>query len=934
MTGQDDPTRTRRDDTSDTLVDAPSTGAFAAGERIGRYEVVEELGRGGMGVVYRARDPELDRPLAIKVVLPRAGRSQQRLLDEARALAKLRHPAVVPVFDVGTVDDCVYIVMPLLGGGTMHDWARVRRPWREVLARYVAAGRGLAAAHAAGLVHRDFKPRNVLVGDSGEVMVGDFGLAANTTGSLDGVAPPRTSPDVTSIEGTPAYMAPEQAAGQAIDARADQYSFCIAFWEALHGERPHEAVTRSGSALPVAAIPTVPADRRGAPRWLLVAITRGFAGSPAARWPSMTALLDHIERRLRRPRRLALAAGALAVIAGTATAFAMMPAKSADPCPDPRARLASAWSPEVRARVEAAFAASTLPFASDALTRVVPALDAYAKNWRASYIEVCRAGRVAKTQSNELLDRRMACFDRNVESLGAFTRLLATGTPEIVRKAVDGVARLPAVADCADERLVDTIPLPTSEERRAQVREIDRQIAASSVERLQEKPAESLQRSAAIIEDAREADYAPTLARALHNDFLVRREQQLATDDLLRELAKVAAAARDDVLIATAWRSLVDELARQGKLEEAATLTATAQAATTRAGGRNRELYSLDMSLGTFELARGNHAVAESHYRRALELAADSRQRRVALFQLASTLIQLRRVPEARAFAEESAAITREIYGSRHPEYGRASILLAQLFGISGKPEDIPRARAAATEALEIARGAYGENHVDVASAYSELTEIDIFTGRYAEAEQSARRAVEITSVVPDDFHRGTYLQRLGTTIANQGRPRDALPYYEQALAHNARMVGTETAKYAGAEINFANRLLEQKDYAGARARALHALATFEKQAVPPGMAVALRVLAQCDLHDGDTEAFVARLERAIEICSKPGCSQGNLEGFEYDLGSTLVERRIDRAKGLRLVRKARDGVAKLGRDEDVKEVDAWLAKHGARASR
>ncbi|MBZ0230872.1 MAG: serine/threonine protein kinase, partial [Deltaproteobacteria bacterium] len=356
MPGYDDETETSSQITSDPALDAtveaagtpPPPVGDADAERdggvprvafIGRYKVVDVLGSGGMGVVYRARDPDLDRELAIKVVRSHSGtpRAQERLLEEARAMAKLRHPAVVPVFDIGTTARGVFIVMPMVGGGTFYDWMKAPHPWRQVVERFLAAGRGLAAAHAAGLIHRDFKPRNVLVGERGEVMVADFGIAARTDDSIDPERASSTpgSAQVSSIAGTPAYMAPEQATSATIDARADQYSFCISIWEALCGERPHEAETRTQGGVALPAVATS-AGRAKAPSWLLAAIARGFSASPDHRWPSMNALLEHIERRLRRPRQIAVAVGAAGLLATAAAAALLASDHAEDPCPDPR----------------------------------------------------------------------------------------------------------------------------------------------------------------------------------------------------------------------------------------------------------------------------------------------------------------------------------------------------------------------------------------------------------------------------------------------------------------------------------------------------------------------------------------------------------------------------------------------------------------------
>jgi predicted Ser/Thr protein kinase len=315
--------------------------ADAAPTRVGRYQIEAEIGAGAMGVVYRARDPELDRTLAIKLVTTRRGAtSRDRLLREAQAMAKVRHPNVVPIFDVGTHGDGIFVVMPLISGGTLRAWMRAaRRSWQDVVDRLTAAGRGLAAAHAAGLVHRDFKPDNVLVGDDGEVMVADFGLALATSDdtavSADGAPSPAHAIETSSIAGTPAYMAPEQRAGAALDARTDQFAFCVAFWEGLFGERPGDAATRTLVRGPFASR-TLAADAKRAPAWLAAALERGLSADPARRWPSIAALLDHVRARRQRPRRVALAAAAATVAASVAVAGWSAARHGDAPAPDGR----------------------------------------------------------------------------------------------------------------------------------------------------------------------------------------------------------------------------------------------------------------------------------------------------------------------------------------------------------------------------------------------------------------------------------------------------------------------------------------------------------------------------------------------------------------------------------------------------------------------
>ena len=220
--------------------------------RVDRFLILDKLGQGGMGTVYAAYDTLLDRKVAMKVVRPDRRTAvggvppRERLLREAQAMARLRHPNVVAVLEVGELGDDVYLTLELIEGQTLKAWLRAtRRPWRAVVDAFVAAGRGLAAAHAAGLVHRDFKPDNVLIGKDGRIQVADFGVVSMSHGPRE----PTSSRDAAAGDsgdftfsglrvGTPAYMAPEQHAGAVVDARADQFSFCVALWEGVFGERP------------------------------------------------------------------------------------------------------------------------------------------------------------------------------------------------------------------------------------------------------------------------------------------------------------------------------------------------------------------------------------------------------------------------------------------------------------------------------------------------------------------------------------------------------------------------------------------------------------------------------------------------------------------------------------------------------------------------
>jgi serine/threonine protein kinase/Tol biopolymer transport system component len=318
--------------TSDARAPGLAESDELRGMTVGRYTVLEHVGRGAMGVVYAARDPDLDRKVALKLIradhgAPDGEASRSRLLREAQAMARLSHPNVITVYVVGSHESEVFIAMELVSGGTLSEWLRAApRSWREIVRAFREAGEGLSAAHTAGLVHRDFKPDNVLVRGDGRFCVGDFGLARasgdGSDGALDATTPPRpldqrlTRSDA--VVGTPAYMAPEQARGNAADARSDQFSFCVALYEALFGVRPFAGLTLLERLIAITAGPASPPRRTRVPRHILRALNRGLAADPDARFPTMAALLVALAPRRRALAWLAVPVAALVAIATSA----------------------------------------------------------------------------------------------------------------------------------------------------------------------------------------------------------------------------------------------------------------------------------------------------------------------------------------------------------------------------------------------------------------------------------------------------------------------------------------------------------------------------------------------------------------------------------------------------------------------------------------
>jgi serine/threonine protein kinase len=316
-----------------------TANTVAPGTVIGRYTVIDRLGAGAMGVVYRARDERLRRDIALKLVAATGlEEAQERLEREAQAMAQLADQHVVTVHDTGVWNGQVYLAMELVSGGSLGAWLGASpRGWRDVVQRFIDAGRGLAAAHAAGLVHRDFKPDNVLLTAAGVAKVGDFGLVRGDTRALPS--------DLTSVNrtvglvGTPVYMPPEQLRGEPVDARADQYSFCASLWEGLHGVRPFAPM--KGSPPVDSLIAAIEGGRPDpgptparVPGRLRTIIARGLSARPGDRWPSVAAVVGRLEAALRRRRRrvaIAIAAAAI-VIAGTV--ITILATRDPEPVPE------------------------------------------------------------------------------------------------------------------------------------------------------------------------------------------------------------------------------------------------------------------------------------------------------------------------------------------------------------------------------------------------------------------------------------------------------------------------------------------------------------------------------------------------------------------------------------------------------------------------
>ncbi|HWM87922.1 MAG TPA: serine/threonine-protein kinase, partial [Kofleriaceae bacterium] len=792
-------------------------GELTSGQTLGRYSILERLGAGGMGVVYAAYDPELDRRVALKILRPEtvslgskageytvrlddAGNARdlvrERILAEGRALARLSHPNLITVYEVGAVGEQVYLAMEHVAGVSLSEWLRAApRTPSDVLAAFVQAGRGLAAAHQAGLVHGDFKPDNVVVDEStGRVCVVDFGLA-RLAGTGSGPA----------VVGTPLYMAPEQAAGRPVDARADQFSFAVALHEALHGERPSVAPVSGREGGPPA---------RG-PRRAQRAIERALAEDPAGRFPSMAELLSELERRPVALRRGVAAVLALAIVSGLGIALARRgDTGEVEQCVGGQAHLAGVWDPDVRARMSRSFAATGRPHAASSAERAGKQLDAYTGKWLVMQREACLAS-VRGEQSPDLLDRRMACLDRRLDQVRARTALLA-GKPdgEVVDRVVDLVTDIEPLAPCGDAEVLLTVNAPPADPaRRATAAAIEKIVDGASLSWESGNPDNALREALEGARRARALDHPPTLARAAYvlGKVHEEREQLHEAEEAMHEALKAAERAGDDALAADILMRLVYVVGnRQARFTEGRTLARLAEAAIGRAGDRapgdlRARLLGV---LGGVAHAQGELAEAESLYRQSLEmrrelLGRDDRRLAYTENMLGNTLARQDRHEEARAHYRSALALRRQVLGEEHPLTSELYTNLGLSYHEQGRFDE---ARSHYERALDIQSRIPGH---PVASVHNNLGALETHVGNFAEGIAHHESALNERRgrLGPKHALVSLSLNNLGISHLTAGRPERALEFFHQALTIRRQTVGESHPLYGATLLSIGEAL-------------------------------------------------------------------------------------------------------------------------------
>lgn len=491
--------------------------------RLGRYHIIDRIAGGGMGVVYSAYDPELDRRVALKVVHPKRThdeRAHARLVTEARALAKLDHPNVVKVHDVVPNDGSIVIVMELVAGDTLAAWEDTPRTWREAVQVYHQAAQGLRAAHGVGVVHRDFKPSNAIIGPDGRVRVLDFGLAR-----LDDARPDEARSTASTrvasltetgdVMGTLAYASPEQLRGEPITTASDQFSFCVSLHHAVEGVAPFSGNTIEHRLASIEARAIALGDpARGVPAWLRLVIARGLSPRIDDRFPDMTALVTELVRLrgMRRFRTPLLVTATLGI--GVAATLAFAGGTTDDACDGGRSQLAKTWNANVKASLLRALDTVATPYAREIRDRATAGFDRYANAWSAAHLGACRDHRKGAT-SAALLDRRMTCLDERLSDLRAATSVVLRSDAASLGNVMDVVARMPPVARCSDlERLRSDVELPEGDQLRAQVQLVRGKIAVAEALARAGRSEEARTAADDAVASAKQTPYAPVHVEA------------------------------------------------------------------------------------------------------------------------------------------------------------------------------------------------------------------------------------------------------------------------------------------------------------------------------------------------------------------------------------------------------------------------------------
>jgi tetratricopeptide (TPR) repeat protein len=901
----------------------PSVGEVIGGE----YRIEQRLGEGSMGVVYLAHHLALERRVAIKLHRTAAGRAAEKLLREAQTVAKVEHDNVLVVHGVGTWKDHVFVAMEYVDGCNARQWvAQKTRTWREIVALYVEAGRGLAAAHAAGVVHRDFKPDNVLVArdpahpDSlGRVRVADFGLAVRVEHEVTGDDVPVVSriasaPQMSGLVGSPAYMAPEQYGRGTVDARADQFAFCVALWEALVGRRPFEGDDLRELAVAIVSgklREPVPADL---PAHVRKVLRRGLSRDREDRYPDMDALVAELahDPTVAR-RRLALVGLAIGATAVATWAVARAPDPMND-CAEAPA-IASWWTPAQRDALRAALVSSGRPFAEDAYARVDAELTERVGDATDVLVATCEATHRTGTQSIAQLDSTRECLTQRGREMSALLEVLGRADPEITDRAVLAASSLTPIARCSlrtgddDLRDVDAVERPRVDAAleliarvnglhgagrfeeaievattgRAQVEALGRPrllaqlllaLGASLVSARQHERSSEVLREASVaaVRSGNDLVAAEVASQAVFVDgyVLVSAEMTAHWSGLAFAWIERAGSPPDVLRQLIGHRGLALRAADQlpaSLVEQSLALALVERDAPDDGGARAGELAALGETIRKMGDPRRAVPIAESAHRAYAEAYGDAHPFTInALNLLATAYQQTGDLERAETTYRRAIELGESTLGAKSPRLFDVRGNLASMYSFMGRLDE---SLALQTEVVADWKASDGKRNDNLVSAISNLASINGMSGNLARAHELQAEAVELAREIagPDSI---LYAQQLVIDAGLQldSDPARALADATQGLAVLEKHLGPEALQRLNAEMIAAIALAEVGRCKDALPQ-LERVATEIREQLGPDHPVNVgprATLGRCRVESGLVDDGLADLQEARRI--------------------------------------------------------------------
>jgi len=782
------------------------------GAVVGRYVVESVVGSGGMGVVFRARDPGLDRVVALKRLYPEQviAHGEARLLREARAMAQLSHPNVVSVYGVERWEGSAVLAMEFVEGRTLEQWLRGSHDPTEGLRLMLEAGEGLRAAHDAGMIHRDFKPSNVLVGNDGRARVVDFGLARIdplaeaplgdsslpvTDGPHTGATELRT--EAGRLMGTLAYMAPEQLLGMPADARSDQYAFCVSLWEVLRGERPFHGQLHASLDAKLEGPPPWPTELR-TPARIVSAIRRGLGPRPEQRWPSMAALLEQLHAVESPKRKLG---PWLVLVAGLGLAASLAPRSqepAAPPCTGAAEHLAGVWDDDHRAAIQRALDDAGEVHRRDTWPRVERRLDAWAAAWTDAHTEACEATSVRGEATEAELDERMACLRDARNELRALLSTLAE--PRVADRAVELVAALPAAARCLDLQALHAGALVIDDpELAARVDAFHESLNEAKTLLDSGRVEEASAKLDVLVEPVRALGWAPVWIETLMLRASIAREQgdfAAAERDLVEAHALALAEGLPLHAVRAAEKLIPVVGLVQGRYAEAMTLAEGTLALVHREPSTVDHEADVLREMAVVLHEQGKYAESAELQQRVLALRerqGDPLDLATAIETLGNILERLGRPREAIEHHRRALEIRERELGPEHVSVATSLNNLAVAMMTAGEPQALPLLE----RVLRIRERALGPDSVQLVSVLNNLGTALLAERELAAAEPYLWRTLALLEARFPEGHQhiGSALLNLGVLRSHQGRIAEARGFYERALAMWERTLGPEHPK-------------------------------------------------------------------------------------------------------------------------------------------